>query len=288
MVEKSVRVVILSDAANEADDAFAIAHALLTPSFCVRGIVAQHFGEPGSAPRSLEVARRVACLSGAQGVPVVVGSDGPLGAGAPEGDGAGLVVREAMSDDARPLYLLCMGPLTDVALALRARPEAAGRMVVVWVGGGRYPAGSHEANLARDLAAAREVLASGVALWQVPSEAYKTLAVPMSQLRECVSDAGPLGAYLYRQLRDFRDQNIGVRAWICPESWVLGDQAAVGALLAEQKECYEVRPAPGLADDCSYLRPPWPDRMIRVYHRINDRLVLDDLFSKLALFARGL
>lgn len=287
MAGKGARAVILSDAANEADDAFAIAHALLTPSLDVRGIVAQHFGSPGSVARSLEVVRHVTLLAGAGGVPVAAGAEGPLGQGASEGEGAGLVLREALSEDRRPLYLLCMGPLTDVALALRSCPAVADRVTVVWVGGGRYPRGGHEANLARDLSAAREVLASRAPLWQVPSEAYKELAVPLSQLRLRVAGAGELGGYLWRQLMDFRSAGLGSLSWVNPESWVLGDQAAVGVLLAEQKGCYEVRPAPGLADDCGYLPPSCPDRLVRVYHRLNDRLVIDDLLAKIELFARG-
>lgn len=282
----SLRAVILSDAANEADDAFALAHALLTPSLDVRGIVAQHFGAAGSVERSLAEAREVVSLCGA-GTPVVPGASGPLETlDAEKGAGVDLILREARSADERPLFLLCMGPLTDLALALRVCPELATRATAVWVGGGRYPAGSHEANLARDLVAAREVFSSLLPLWQVPSEAYKTLAVPMAQLAERVAPAGALGAHLYQQLVSFRDANMPTRAWINPESWVLGDQAAVGVLLAEQKECYEERPAPRIGDDCSYLPPADGQRTVRVYHRLNDRLVLDDLFSKLSLFAR--
>ena len=51
--EKRIRVIVLSDAKNEADDAFAIVHALLTPSFDVRGIIAGHFGVPVSVEASM-------------------------------------------------------------------------------------------------------------------------------------------------------------------------------------------------------------------------------------------
>lgn len=37
--EKQVRVLVNTDAKNEADDQFAIVHALLTPSFDLRGII---------------------------------------------------------------------------------------------------------------------------------------------------------------------------------------------------------------------------------------------------------
>ena len=38
------RVIINTDAKNEADDQFAIVHALLSPSLDVRGLIAAHFG----------------------------------------------------------------------------------------------------------------------------------------------------------------------------------------------------------------------------------------------------
>ena len=39
------RVVIDTDAKNEADDQFAIVHALLSPTLDVRGLIAAHFGD---------------------------------------------------------------------------------------------------------------------------------------------------------------------------------------------------------------------------------------------------
>ena len=42
-------VIVNSDAKNEADDQFAIVHAVLTPSFDLRGIIPAHFGTRKSA-----------------------------------------------------------------------------------------------------------------------------------------------------------------------------------------------------------------------------------------------
>jgi purine nucleosidase len=43
------RVIINSDAKNEADDQYAIVHALLSPSLDMRGLVAAHFGHSRSS-----------------------------------------------------------------------------------------------------------------------------------------------------------------------------------------------------------------------------------------------
>jgi purine nucleosidase len=42
--QKRARVIVDTDAKNEADDQYAIVHALLTPSFEVHGVIAAHFG----------------------------------------------------------------------------------------------------------------------------------------------------------------------------------------------------------------------------------------------------
>jgi hypothetical protein len=50
------RVIIDTDAKNEADDQFAIVHALLSPSLDVRGLIAAHFGTSRS-DRSMQESR---------------------------------------------------------------------------------------------------------------------------------------------------------------------------------------------------------------------------------------
>ena len=42
---KKVRLIVNTDAKNEADDQFAIVHALLSPKFDVKGLIAAQFGE---------------------------------------------------------------------------------------------------------------------------------------------------------------------------------------------------------------------------------------------------
>ena len=49
-----IRVVVCSDVKNEADDPFAVAHHLLTPSFDVRGVIATHFEGKAGAGTSME------------------------------------------------------------------------------------------------------------------------------------------------------------------------------------------------------------------------------------------
>lgn len=285
----SVRVIILSDVSNEADDPFAIAHALLTPLFDVRAIVAQHFGKPGSVAESVALASELLDAMPGTGVPVIAGAEAALsGDGRSDAglcrDGARAIVNEALREDPRPLCVLGMGPLTDMALALDLEPAIAERLTLIWVGGGRYPHGGHEANLARDLVAARRVFDSAISLWQIPSGAYKTLEVSVSELVLRLAEAGRLGEVLLGRMRTFASQHIDEKLWIQPESWVLGDQAAVGVLLAEQKACWHNASAPSIEDDCAYGSSLASVRDIRIYDSLDTRLVLEDMFAKFELY----
>ena len=61
---KRKRVIIDTDAACEADDPFAIAHALLCKKFEVKAVLAEHFGVPGSVKRSYDEISEFGLLKG--------------------------------------------------------------------------------------------------------------------------------------------------------------------------------------------------------------------------------
>ena len=74
---KKVRVIIDTDAACEADDPFAIAHALLCRKFEVKAILAEHFGTPESTRLSYNEIITVLEAMELE-VPVFMGEEGKL------------------------------------------------------------------------------------------------------------------------------------------------------------------------------------------------------------------
>lgn len=195
-----VRVVLCSDVKNEADDAFAVVHHLLTPSFDVRGIIALHFESksPGSLTtmeRSYRGLLELLRITGMEEVPALRGCREPLEheKDAPESEGVRFLIAEALRPDPRPLYVTVLGALTDVAAAINRCPEIAGRMTVVWIGGGPYPHGMREFNLMQDLPAARAVFVSPVAMWQVPLNVYASMEVTLAELASRVRPCGRPG-----------------------------------------------------------------------------------------------
>ncbi|MGN1018835.1 MAG: nucleoside hydrolase [Aristaeellaceae bacterium] len=291
---KRVRMIIDTDCKNEADDQYALAHHLLTPMLDIRGIIAAHFetnafiwGEHQTVHASYDEVLRVMDLMDMAGkYPVVLGADRPMpDAQTPvPSPGARLIIDEALREDDKPLFVALLGTSTDLASALLMEPRIAERMTVIWIGGGDYPKGGWEFNLVQDVHAANVLMASRTPLWQVPRRAYKQMNVTLSELRFRVAPHGKIGRYLFEQMVDLNTRS-AKGAWPHGESWCLGDQPTVGLLLEDkERDNYDMLPAPRIAPDLTYQPLPG-SREIRVYHTIDARLILEDFYCKLALFA---
>jgi purine nucleosidase len=215
--ERLTRVIIDTDAKNEADDQYCIVQALLTPSFELHGIIPAHFGT-GKSPHSMrdsadevKLLRELMGLSG--GVTLAEGGEAAIwDARTPSGSpGAELIIREAMNDDPRPLHVAFLGPLTDMASALIMEPRIARRNVkVIWIGGGEWPVGGPEYNLSNDIEAANVVFRSDVEVWQIPQPVYRMMGVSYAELMERVHDKGAIGKYLVEQLIDWNTDSTRV------------------------------------------------------------------------------
>ncbi|MBP1042497.1 nucleoside hydrolase [Vagococcus sp. BWB3-3] len=286
ITSKRQRILIVSDAKNEADDQYAIVHALLTPRFRVVGMVASHFSGAKTNLLSYNEMIKLANLTRTIGMyPIKIGAEGSMKEEQlNHSEGSDLIVQEALKADADPLYIVCIGALTDVGTAITINPEIVDRFTLIWVGGGRYPTGSHEANLNHDILAANRLFSSKVNLWQIPSEAYKTMLVSVTELQLKLSTVNELGNYLYEQLIQFATDNVNEKNWINTECWVMGDSAAIGVLLDEQKGNYKLIAPPHFASNCQHMTSDDNNRPIRVYQSLNVRMILEDFFAKVSLF----
>ena len=288
--EKEVRVILDSDAKNEADDQFALVQALLTQKFDVVGMIAAHFGTRVSDSMEQSYAEMELLLDKMrfpkEGM-VYHGCRQALDiTGTPEeSEGVKLIIEEAMKPDPRPLYIALMGPLTDIAAAYLLEPAIAGRITVIWIGGGPYPDGGEEFNLGNDIKAANTVFGSKLEVWQVPKNVYEMIPVSMAELEYRVRPCGEIGRYLFDQLMEHAFTP-GPRKspFRTGESWVLGDSPSIGLLLYEHRFEFDWVQAPRITQDMHYFNDP-RNRPIRVYRRIDPRLILEDLYAKLALFA---
>lgn len=286
--EKQARVIVNTDAKNEADDQYAIVHALLTPSFELHGIIPAHFGTRKSATSmrdSHDEVMKLLRLMGWEGRVRV--EDGAAHALPDEqtpvpSPGAQLIIDEALRDDPRPLHVAFYGPLTDMAAALLLEPRIEERNVrVIWIGGGPWPLGGGEYNLSNDIHAANVVFRSRLEVWQIPSSVYRTMPVSYAELVEKVYPHGELGRYLVEQLVEWNAAHVSGPI----EYRSLGDSPAVGAIMYPGCGRWEWRPAPEFEPTMHY-RHTGRNRPIRVYETIDARFIHEDFFAKLAQFAR--
>ena len=281
---KKLRVIIDTDAACEADDPFAIAHALMCKKLEVKAIFAEQFGNPATMKMSYdEIIRVLEAMD--LSVPVFMGEEGKLSAvaGKQISEAAKFLIEEAKREDDKPLFVLCLGASTNVASAIRSCPEIISKLTVVWIGG-QNPDGffenHREFNAGNDIEAVNIVVSSGVEFWQIPNNVYGSMKIGIAELQRKVSPCGKIGKHLYENLVNY---NVSKYAgWTAGESWSLGDSPAVGVALDPNCGHYTYREAPIFNEDTTYRfeagRP-----MIRVYKSIDSRFILEDFICKLQI-----
>lgn len=293
--QKRLRYIVHTDCKNEADDQFTLAHILMTDKLDVRGVIAGHFDhenhgrypEKSTAKASLEEINKVLSLMGLSGkVPVYLGAEEAIPDLATPivTDAARFIVEEAMRDDPRPLYIGMQGAITDLACAILMEPRICERMTCIWIGGADYPDGGEEFNLVNDVNAAEVVFASAMPLWQVPCGTYKQFAVSLAELQVRVRPWGEIGRYLFEQMVALNTSLSELPQWPHGETWCLGDEGVICALLEDrERTCgYTLRPAPRIEPDMRYT-PDDSRRKIRVYHAMDVRMDLEDLYAKLQI-----
>lgn len=241
------RVVLDTDLGTDVDDALALALLLGSPEVELLGVTTV-YGDTDLRARATSRLLELAGVPGPGqpgGVPVRAGASTPLSGAevwwaghegtllgdlttaatttpAPGTSGADdaadwLAATAAASPGA--VDLLAIGPLTQVATALRRHPQLAGHLRSLVVMGGRWDGAltadglvEDEHNLRSDAVAAAEVLTCGAPTLVVGLEVTQQVRLEASAV-ERIADAGPLGAVLAAQVRqwwEFWDEPWGV------------------------------------------------------------------------------
>jgi inosine-uridine nucleoside N-ribohydrolase len=209
------------------DDAIAILLAAASPALELEAITTVAGNQ--TLERVTLNARRVCSVAGITDVPIAAGCDRPLvrepivaeaihgssgldGVDWPEPTvaadprhGVDVIVERATADDARPLTVVAVGPLTNVATALARDPAVANGIDRIAVMGGAVGLGnwtpSAEFNIHADPDAAAAVFASGLPVTLVPLEvthsALATAAV-MARIEAIGTEVAAVSAALMR------------------------------------------------------------------------------------------
>lgn len=179
----------------------------------------------------------------------------------------------------KPLYIVAIGAITNVASALLIKPEIADRIVIVWLGGNAHNwPDNKEFNCSQDVAAARVVFGCGAAVVQLPCagvvSGFKTTA---GELEMFLRGKNKLCDYLVDIVERDGAAESQYKTW----SRIIWDVTAAGWLLEEDFMRDKLVPAPIPQYDHHYSFDP--DRhFIRYVYWINRDALFEDLFEKLA------
>ncbi len=282
---KKIRVIIDTDAACEADDPFAIVHALLSPKLIVEGIVAEHFNEAGSVQKSY---REIETILKAMkmDVPFFMGQEAAIDNCDEISEGVEFIINEAKKDSDKPLFILCQGAITNVAVAFKKCPEIIGKVTVIWIG--THGEAPHEApfrefNSGNDLTAANFVLGCGTDLWLVPSTVYVTITIGIAEIQRRIRPCGEIGRHLFDQMVEYNNSEFA--GWTKGESWSLGDSPAIALALNPDCGHFKYVNAPYVKEDTSSVECE-ENPVIKLYTDVDSRYILEDMIAKLELFAQ--
>ncbi|MCS7313886.1 MAG: nucleoside hydrolase [Bryobacterales bacterium] len=180
--QQPLPVILDTDIGDDIDDALALAFALQSPELDVRAIVTvlQHRG------RRADLVWKILQLYGREDIPIGMGAEQPLLAPARHGEvpqTAALTAGDRLPDtrrrngielyfetclkSSRKVTILAYGPLTNVALALKAEPRLAERIERLVLMNGVFFSPRLEYNTLRDPEAAAIVFSSGLPIVSV-------------------------------------------------------------------------------------------------------------------------
>jgi inosine-uridine nucleoside N-ribohydrolase len=238
------KIIIDTDAANEIDDQYAIAYAVLSGRFDICGFTAAHFGKQESMEKSyMEIIHVLDLLGRENTFPVYRGA--PQAMSKPEqpvdSPAARFIVAEALKSNDQNLHIVSIGPLTNLASAYLLEPEIKDRIKVLWLAGKAWPEGGLFFNNRNDITAAQIVFNSGIDLTLIPAcGTADRLKIHLGD-RNRIKGKGDVGNYLWK---------LFMKRWGIPKS--IYDVTAIEALISF-KWCTSITaPRPALLNNGKY------------------------------------
>ena len=309
-----IQLVIDTDAANEIDDQFALAWALLRPDkLDLQGIYATPFSfahrrvmyaqaSPDAAPfnppdigmhRSFDEILKVQALLGIkETVPTFRGSPDYLTSLQKpiESDATAHLIATALAMPAgEPLYVVALGCATNVASALLIAPEIMHNIVVVWTSAfpSHAPHVNASFNLEQDVLASQWLYDSGVPLVYLPGyHIGAQLRLSMAEVERYVQPHGQMGRYLHALFADNPLWAVTGRPTSEAHSWVIWDLINIAWLLNPEWVPSHLVATPRLGSDLRWQTRE-PAHPMREALGVQRDAIFNDLFACLSLCAHA-
>lgn len=178
----------------------------------------------------------------------------------------------------KPLYVVAIGAITNVASAILLKPEIIDRIVVVWLGGNAYHWHVNvEFNLTQDIAGARVLFGCGAAVVQLPCMGVvSNFTVSGPELEYHFKGKNRLCDYLVKSVFDEVD------TYNPPKTWtrIIWDVTAVAWLMEEpfMSDRLEHSPIPEYGPRYTFDNNR---HLIKYVYAIDRDLLMEDLINKL-------
>lgn len=198
-------------------------------------------------------------------------------------------IERALAPSDRPLYVVAIGALTNIASALLLEPEIIKNIVVIWTAS--YPSVSkrttHSLNLEQDMVASQLLFDCGVPLIYLPGyQVGAQLKISQPEMELWVKGRGEIGDYLYELYMTNPLHSYRTREDFFGRTWIMWDLITIAWLLNHQWVPSDIMPTPILTDD-RYYQDAGPDRHpMREAYAINRDAIFRDFLRKLDDAAR--
>lgn len=266
-----LRTVILLEDAFSVQNCFSLTHMLLCPKLAVEGVIVYGNEEEQKINTLLTLLKKK------EDCPIISGNMHSqdeenclktMGA-------SNFLLQRVKTEDTRKLYICAFGKLTDVALAYLEYPDMAQNSIIVWSGTVNWPNGGFEMNLSQDRKAANVLFRSQVPMWVLPQNTYGNERISRDEFVVKVAGRGALGRFLWNEACEYLQETQDC-------SLVFPGEAVVGAMINIFDHAYDYIPAPRINRDMFFIHNEC-NRPVRVYHFLDNRMILEDLFCKLEL-----
>lgn len=279
---KKLKVILDTDTYNECDDQFALAYLLNSlDKFDIQAITVAPYSHEkvdktiaeGTEKSYNEIQKICHWLNFDTTNKVFKGAINYSKDGLTENDAVNKIIEIALQND--KTYIMAIGAITNVAMAILKEPKIIKKINVVWLGGHSLLSDDNqEFNFKQDVEAVRTVFESGVNLTIIPAKGVASnLMTSIYELEHYLKGKSELCDYLCQIFQKDSYHKPQVRR-------VIWDISVIAYLINDNWFEYREISCPNINDDTSY-EINTQNHKITMVNYINAKLVYNDLFVKL-------
>lgn len=191
-----------------------------------------------------------------------------------------LASRAAAYSPEKPLYVIGIAAITNIASAILLNPSITENIVVVWLGGHSYEyKDTDEFNMRQDIAAARVVMSCGAPFVHLPCcGVVSAFSLSKSEIHDWLGGKNEICGYLSEITVTAAEKYASVKPWtrviwdVIPVAWLLNnnDRFMLSRVVNTRLPGYD-----------AVYEPPCDALKSRYIYYINRDAVMDDLIKKL-------